>query len=305
MEQDNRIFAVVGGCVVLAVALVAAIMWLSSGITVDAPQRAHVVVPELVAPTPTASTAAIPQIVEAGLATEDNDGPVRAAVARLSSHPKFASYLVNDRLLRRFVLAVDAIAGGYSPRDEVDFLEPSRPFLVREHEGQLVIAAGSYGRYHLVADVFASFDTEGAVELYRTFRPQLEAIYQEVGWASDDFDSRLREAVDHLLEVEVPSGQIEVEQRAIVYAYAEDGLERLTGAQKQMLRMGSPNATRVQTKLVELRQALGWPVPAPAIVTAENQDPSGLEPEIVTIAEASEQVPTDPAEDRIGEPEIP
>jgi hypothetical protein len=305
MEQDNRMFAAVGGCVVFAVALVAAMMWLSSGINVDAPQRAQVVVPELKATMPTTSTAAIPQIVEAGLTTPDDDGPVRAAVARLSSHPKFASYLVNDRLLRRFVLAVDAIAGGYSPRDEVDFLEPSRPFLVREYEGQLVIAPGSYRRYRLVADVFTSFDTDGAAELYRTFRPQLEAIYQEVGWASDDFDSRLREAVDHLLEVDVPSGQIEVEQRAIVYAYAEDDLEGLTGAQKQMLRMGSSNATRVQTKLAELRRALGWPVRAPMIVTAENEDSSGLETEIVKIAAASAPAPIDSAEDRTGVPETP
>ena len=31
----------------------------------------------------------------------------------------------------------------------------------------------------------------------------MEAIYREVGWANDDFDTRLREAVDHLLEVTV------------------------------------------------------------------------------------------------------
>ena len=305
MQQDNKIFAVVGGCVVLAVALVAAMMWLSSGITVDAPQRARVVVPELEAKMPTTSTATLPQIVEASFTTDHDDGRVRAAVARLSSHPKFASYLVNDRLLRRFVLTVDAIAGGYSPRDEVDFLEPSRPFLVREYEGQLVIAAGSYRRYQLVADVFASFDTESAVELYRTFRPQLEAIYQEVGWASDGFDTRLRDAVDHLLEVDVPSGQIEVEQRAIVYAYAEDGLEGLTGAQKQMLRMGSSNATRVQEKLTELRQALGWPVRTPRIITAENEDSPVLEPAVAKIADASATAPIDPAEDRVGAPEKP
>jgi len=176
MQQDNRIFAAVGGCVVFVVALVAAATWLSSGISVDAPERAKVVVPELSATVPPAFTAPISQVVEVGLTTDDDDGPVRAAVARLSSHPKFVSYLVNDRLLRRFVLAVDAIAGGYSPRDEVGFLAPSRPFLVREDEGRLVIAAGSYGRYRLVADVFASFDTDGAVELYRTFRPELEAI---------------------------------------------------------------------------------------------------------------------------------
>jgi len=305
MQQDNRIFAAVGGCVVFAVALVAAVTWLSSGISVDAPERAKVVVPELSATLPPTSTAPISQVVEASLTTRDEDGPVRTAVARLSSHPKFASYLVNDRLLRRFVLAVDAIAGGYSPRDEVEFLAPTRPFLVREDEGRLVIAAGSYGRYRLVADVFDSFDTDGAVELYRMFSPELEAIYQEVGWASDDFDSRLREAVDHLLEVDVPSGQLEVEQRSIVYAYAEDGLEGLTGAQKHMLRMGSANARRVQAKLAELCRALGWPERAPMIVTAENEDPPLLGPVVVTIADASPPAPIDPAEDRVGAPETP
>ena len=38
-----------------------------------------------------------------------------------------------------------------------------------------------------------------------------QAIYQEVGWANDDFDTRLREAVDHLLEVEAPDGQVDVD----------------------------------------------------------------------------------------------
>ena len=305
MQQDNRIFAAVGGWVVFAVALVAAVTWLSSGISVDAPERAKVVVPELSARVPPTSTAPISQVVEADLSTGKDEGPVRMAVARLSSHPKFASYLVNDRLLHRFVLTVDAIAGGYSPRDEVGFLAPTRPFLVREDEGRLVISAGSYGRYQLVADVFASFDTDGAVELYRTFSPDLEAIYQEVGWASDDFDSRFREAVDHLLEVDIPSGQLEVEQRSIVYAYAEDGLERLTGAQKHMLRMGSANARTVQAKLAELRQAMGWPDRAPMIITAENEESPVLEPVVPKIADASATAPIDPAEDRVGVPETP
>jgi hypothetical protein len=203
MQQDDRIFAVVGACIVVAVALVAAIIWLGSL-------------------TPAS------QIVESGLADEGDDGLIRSAVARLSSHPEFTSYLVNDRLLRRFVLSVDAIAGGYSPSNELEFLRPLKPFYVSEDEGRLVVASGTYRRYNVVSDVFTSIDANGAVEIYREFRPRLEAIYREVGWANDDFDTRLREAVDHLLEVNAPTGQIEVEQRAIVYAYAEDRFENLT-----------------------------------------------------------------------------
>ena len=292
MQQDDRIFVVVGASIVFAVALVAALMWLNTGITVDAPQRATVVVPQT-APTPETSVVPVSQVVEASLSDKGDEGLFRDAVARLSTHPEFASYLIHDRLLRRFVLAVDAVAGGYSPADEVEFLRPTNPFIVREDEGRLVIASGSYRRYDLVADVIGSLDTDGAIEIYRRFGPRLEAIYQEVGWANDDFESRLREAVDHLLEVAVPEGQIEVEQRAIVYAFAEDRYENLTGAQKHFLRMGSRNVAAIQAKLRELRDGMGWPEPVPAIVTAEIEKPAPtIAPETPLIADASQATET-------------
>ena len=294
MKQDDRIIAIVGGCVVSAVALAAAVVWLGSGITVDAPQRATVVVAELEAPAPVTSPASISPHSGAGLASETDDALVRAAMSGLSSHPELASYLVNDRLLRRFVGAVDAIAGGYSPREEIEFMQPSRPFVVREDEGLLVVASSSYRRYDRAAAAFTSIDVDGGVELYRRFAPRLEEIYREIAWADSGFDDRLREAIDHLLEVEVPSSQIEVEQRAIVYAYAEDGLERLSGAQKQLLRMGPGNARAVQTKLRELRTAIGWTESVPVPVTAPPAEA------VVMSADASIMPPADRSEEKAG-----
>ncbi|HSO23493.1 MAG TPA: DUF3014 domain-containing protein, partial [Chondromyces sp.] len=66
-------------------------------------------------------------------------------------------------------------------------------------------------------------------------------------------------------------GPIEVEQRAIVYAYADDRLEHLSDAQKQLLRMGPENVRRVAATLGELRRVMGWqePEPAPAVLAAE------------------------------------
>ena len=294
MKQDDRIFVIVGGCVVSAVALGAAVVWLGSGITVEAPQRATVVVAELQAPAPATSPASTSPLPRAGFVSETDDALVRAAMSGLSSHPELASYLVNDRLLRRFVGAVEAIAGGYSPRDEIEFMKPSRPFVVREDEGLLVVASSSYRRYDRAAAAFASIDIDDGVELYRRFGPRLEEIYREIAWADSGFDDRLREAVDHLLEVEVPSSQIEVEQRTIVYAYAEDGLERLSGAQKQLLRMGPGNARAVQTKLRELRTAFGWPEAAPVPVTVPPAEA------VVMSADASVMLPADPGEEKAG-----
>lgn len=306
MQQDDRIFAVVGAGVLTAVALIAALVWLGTGITVEAPQRVSVARIDRPAPEKAASVAVAGAAGDQDSAAEADSTLVRAAAARLSSHPRFAAYLVHDRLLRRFVAAVDAVAGGYSPREEVEFMRPERPFLVREEGDTLVIAASSFHRYDTVAEIVQSLDVAGAVALYRRFEPRLEEIYAEIGWASDTFDARFREAVDHLLAAAVDQpGPIEVEQRAIVYAFADDRLEHLSDAQKQLLRMGPENVRRVAATLGELRRVMGWqePEPAPAVLAAELRPP--VAPEA-----AVDEVPGDvlaamtgkPGIDRVGAP---
>lgn len=259
MQRDDRTFVVVAGCVGCVAALAALAIWLNTGITVENPQRPVVEVRPVDRPAPDVVPAVNRQQTLHASPAALADSAVRTAIEGLSSHPQFASWLVGDWLLRRFVTSVDRVAGGYTPRDELDVLEPIRPFLVRDVEGQLVISAGTFRRYDPVVEVLTSIDIDGAAALYRRFRPDLERVYSEVAWASSDFDSRFREAIDHLLEVEVPSGSIDVEQRAVYYAFADDELERLTDVQKQLVRMGHENAERVQQTLRELRTALGWP----------------------------------------------
>jgi hypothetical protein len=304
MQQDDRIFAVVGASVLAAVALIAALFWLSTGITVDAPQRVSVARIDRPAPEKAASLAVTSGAGEPAPVADADSALVRAAAARLSAHPRFAGWLLSDGLLRRFVAAVDAIAGGYSPRDEVEFMRPERPFLVREEEGALVIAASSFHRYDTVAEIVQSLDVAGAVALYRRFEPRLEEIYAEIGWASDTFDARFRAAVDHLLAAAVDQpGPIEVEQRAIVYAYADDRLENLSDAQKQLLRMGPENVRRVTAKLRELRDAMGWLAAEDLILVAELQPPPAPDlPEAGTGAEAAPLPAADQIAERSGAP---
>jgi hypothetical protein len=305
MHKDDRIFAIVGAGVGTAVATIAALMWLGSGITVDEPQRAAVVVPlrEAVAPETSAVQAVVAGPSES-LEDSENEA-VRRAVARLSAHPKFAALLVTDRLLTRFVIAVDAVAGGYSPRDEFEYLRPTRPFLVRESEGRLVTAAGSHRRYDLVAEVLDSIDINDAVELYRGFQPRLEAIFDDIGWSGEGFDARLHEAVDHLLEVEDVSGPFDLEQRAIVYAYADDRVEQLSDAQKQLLRMGPENSRRVLAKLNELRLALGWPPRAPDTLSNQIEAAVSEQNAPSITADAMPFLPLEPIADRTGAAEAP
>ncbi len=280
MNRDDRLFVMIGGAVVTVVAAV--LLMVANGITEPpAPSQRTVVTPN-----PAVRQPADPGVVEAHLETPRPGGTdtlVRRLAAGISSHPEWATWLVTDDLVRRFVAAVDAVADGYSPAAELGLAVASGPFLVREDEGRLVIAAGTYRRAALLAEVVSSIDADDAVAILRTLGPELETAQREIAWHRGTFEDRLRQAVDHLLAVDVPGGPIEVERRTRTYRYADDRLERLSDAQRQLVRMGPANATAIQKKLRAIRAAFGWPEPASeppaAFAVAEIEaeaPPSGL-----------------------------
>jgi len=257
MAEENR--TIIAIFVILAVIIAAALgWWYVSRDEVDEPLDSAVVstptpMPE---PTPTLEERLSTRLRGTTLAT--SDAVVRELAAEISSHPKLAAWLINEDLIRRFVASVDNIASGASPQAHLDFLRPKEGFEVDEkRNGALVIEPDSYGRYDLVAQVFASLDTEGSVALYRELEPLIDEAYAEIGPAGATFDDRLDRAFDLLLAVPVLEGDdAEVEQLIVTYAWADDELEALSAAQRHFLRMGPDNVSLIQGKLGELRAAL-------------------------------------------------
>jgi len=259
MAAENRM--IIGIFVALVVILAAVFGWWYLGRdSVDETQQTVVAatptpVPE---PTPTLEERLSNRLSGTTLATSDI--VVRELVSEISSNPKLAAWLVNEDLVRRFVASVDNIASGVSPQAHLDFLRPKEGFEVdQRRNGVLVIEADSYGRYDVVAQVFASLDTEGTVALYRELEPLIDEAYAEIGPANANFSDRLDRAFDLLLAVPVLEEPAQVEQLVVTYAWADDKLEALSGAQRHFLRMGPENVSLVQDKLGELRAALAAP----------------------------------------------
>ena len=188
-------------------------------------------------------------------ALDDSDDFIRPLVRELSSHPQLARWLVNDELVRRFVTVIDNVSRGESPRVHVPFLEPKGGFEVREKDGRTVIAQRSFRRYDLFTAVVASLDTGGSVRLYRDLYPLFEEAYAELG-NPDTFDDALGKAIDRLLAVEVPGGDVEVRRRVSAFGFADPQLEGLGAAEKHLLRLGPDNAREIQAKLLAFKTAL-------------------------------------------------
>ena len=187
---------------------------------------------------------------------DESDALVRTLVGALSSRPELAQWLTNEELIRTFVVVVDNIAEGVSPAKHLLFLKPKERFKAVYDSGSFYVNPKSYDRYNLVADIVSSINTRRGAEFYRNLKPLIQEAYKQMGYPDTDFDVTFSRAIDHLLMTPVPDGYAELSGETVAYRYVDERFEKLTSAQKQLLRMGPQNVQKVQRKLTELKSAL-------------------------------------------------
>lgn len=188
-----------------------------------------------------------------------SDELVRSLVRELSRRPELVAWLATEDLIRRFVTAVDNVAEGKSPREQLEPLWPEEKFEVISEDERVIVDPRSYSRYDLITEVMVSVDTPGAVTLYRKLEPLFAEAYADLGYPDRGFDGALSAAIAELLRAPVIVGEVELAPRVISYEYKDWELEGLSSAQKQLLRTGPTNAPRIQRKLRELAEAIGIP----------------------------------------------
>jgi hypothetical protein len=189
----------------------------------------------------------------------ESDPIVRELVRQISAHPTVAAWLATNGLIRNFTVDVANIVEGKTPAPQLGALKPSASFQVMDRNGERFIDPRSYERYNNLAAAAASIDPDGAARVYATLKPRIEEAYAELGVRPAAFDQALERAIVVLLQTPVVDRPIRVEPKGIGYAFADPALENLTGAQKQLLRMGPANMRTVQAALRRVALALGIP----------------------------------------------
>ena len=191
----------------------------------------------------------------------ETDPLVRELVARLSAHPSVAAWLTTDQLIRNFTLTVVNIADGRSPAKHLNKVTPTGPFrALPAKDGVVYVDPRTYQRYDGHADAVAALDARGAARLYATVKPRIQDAAGELG-LRDDFDATLKRAILEVLNTPVLDGPVAIRQDPVFWTYADPKLESLSGAQRQLLRMGPRNVRLIQAKLREIAPHLGIVVP--------------------------------------------
>jgi hypothetical protein len=231
----------------LAVAGVGGFLWVRGRESEPEPQNlAGLNASEPVTETrPTVPPLALPEL-------DASDAFLRGVIGSLSAHPQVARWLVTDELARRFVLSVVELAGGRSPRAHVRFLVPPEGPGVRESGEGLTVDPEAYRRYDLLAETFASLDTEGTAVLYHQLHPLFVEAFAELGIPGESFDEAMELAVDNVISARSGPDTFAVRPNEGVYEFVDPDLEARTPLEKHLIRMGPENASRVQSKLVEI-----------------------------------------------------
>lgn len=185
-------------------------------------------------------------------ALDESDDFVRERLGG-SSLPEV--WLERDDLLRRSAVVIENARRGEIPRRQLGFLAPQGKFQVQKVGETIYIDPVSYARYDRYLDMLESVPAESLAEFLADAYPLFDEALAELG-ATGSLTPQVVAAIDQILAVPVIRGEIELVQPKVFYEYADPALEELSPLQKQVLRMGPDNLTRLQTYLTALRQSL-------------------------------------------------
>ncbi|TDF35452.1 DUF3014 domain-containing protein [Alteromonadaceae bacterium M269] len=187
---------------------------------------------------------------------DSSDLAVKTALSALIEHPELTRILVNDEIIRRFVVFVDNLNNEELASNFHVLQKPEKPFRTYQQAGKEWIDAASFKRYTPYVEVLDNADVDKLIELYDYYKPAIQENYAEIGYPDDNFDGTLINAIEHLLDTpEVPI-PIEVYTESVVYKFRDERIENLSNAQKQLLRTGPENMRVIKATLREIRDVI-------------------------------------------------
>lgn len=208
------------------------------------------------------SPAAAPPDIPSNLPTlEMSDGLVRQRVGTLSSNPMLLEWLKQESLISRLVSAMSMIVNGRFPREIFAAFAPRGKFLVVKNGGKTVIDPAGFARYDALTAMIGKVDAVAAARLFEELLPLFDAAQRGLGEKNTSAREAFFAASRELLQTPVLEGDPVLTQgkKGIGWNYADEKLEGLSPAQKQIMRMGPKNQALVQAKLRAVALALGVP----------------------------------------------
>lgn len=232
----------------------------------DIPAEPMTLEPEVTAPEATPVTteadaaeveASEPEVVVEPLpALGQSDEFVNKKVIELAPDKTIAPLLVQQDMLRQFVVFVDNLAQGELARKVSPVKGPEQLFSVSEITNKVYLNPESYHRYDGYANLVANMDEKTLMATYEQLTPLMDEAFTELGYNNAKFNDRMLQAIKVLLATPIIEDPIELSSISVNYQFVDPNLEALPSAQKLLIRMGPENTRKVKIALRKLEAQL-------------------------------------------------
>lgn len=189
---------------------------------------------------------------------DSSDGLVRQALAKLDSEQQLLGWLVDDELIRRFVVLVDNLANGDLVQKHMVLKPVKKSFMAIPSAENYIIDPVNYSRYKAYLGLFSRLPAESVVAAYQRFYPLLQQAYAELGYPRRSFHHRLLAAVERVLMAPLPvAGEpLLMTQPSVMYKYVDPEIEQRSDIEKLLIRMGPDNAADLKDTLWQWKRLL-------------------------------------------------
>ena len=187
---------------------------------------------------------------------DNSDTLAVTSALTLSGVPEYPSLLIEEELIRNFVVFVDNFSRGDLVSQFSPIKKPDEKFSIDTRDQKMFINTQSYTRYNIYTEIINSINVKFAITQYRTLKPLFDAAYQEIGYPDSAFEESLNNAIEIVLDTPIINRPIELVTPSVMYKFADPQLEALADAQKLLIRMGPDNLLELQAKLQQFQNAL-------------------------------------------------
>jgi hypothetical protein len=192
---------------------------------------------------------------------DESDSWLQQKLPELTWRNELLTLLINEDMIRRFVVFTDNFSQGLLAYDHSPFTQPKTKFTVDEQSlsGDKLNVwqwdKTTSKRFDLYVDLLRSVDSTILVNWYFEVKPLVDEAYSELGY-EEDFTYTLQDAITRVLDMELPKSSMALTRTSVMYKYQEPQLEKLADSDKLLLRIGKENLLIIKSVLLEINEKL-------------------------------------------------
>jgi len=185
---------------------------------------------------------------------QESDATVRDALADVPLGTAGQQFLLPSNIIERTTSVVYLLAEGEVPYKLLPIARPKAAFPITDDGLQVTADPEGHARYDAFAVWIQSLDIESLLAAVDWLLPLFREAWSFYGESESSFDQAVLYALDLIIYTpEVETSDARLFRKEAVWLYEDPALEALPPIQKQLLRMGSANASAIKAKAREVQ----------------------------------------------------